>query len=857
MKSKILILSVLIILPVLSYPQNAWHWQNLHPTSVNYSSSYFLDNEKGWIAGEGTIIRTTDGSLNWHIYSLSHGIRLTSVFFASSDFGIATGYDCFYKTYDGGNNWFNPIVGTFHPGQSKCFLVSESIGWIAGNALYKSTNGFITWNAQQTGSDQHLNDIYFLDSQTGWVTDNINLYKTTDGGNNWITIINPLLSSYVYEMQFVNENTGWIAADNFLKTTDGGFNWIDLTQLLLGDFQTFYFIDELTGWASVQSRIYRSTDGGNNWTFMNDLNNHINSVYFENDLKGTVSGVDGMIAVTENAGANWTRLDSGFKNDLRESFFLNSMTGWVSGDNGCVQKTTDGGNSWITQTTDFSSYLNSIFFVNEFTGWTAGTNLFKTTNGGVNWLLQIADANFQEMKSVYFISESTGWMAGMNEIYKTTDEGMNWILVLDNPAYDFTSIMFYDGSLGWVSDYNGRILKSTDGGNSWSVKTPSPGNYFTDIFFPDSAVGYAAATYHFSFYRSTDAGETWLGITSMYVPLTSLYFINVNTGWVTGSRGELYQTTDMGNSWRLQYTGTDIELNSVLFVSENTGWITGTTGLILKTTTGGFTPYTGCGIFGNDHLIQDFISVYTNSIGNGYWILDAEFTQAEIIRSDQDSCFIYSGSEFGRFTLKYYQDNQLICEKKVYIDIVLPVNLTEFTSTINGRNVVLSWTTASEVNNSGFEIQRKKYSREWIVCGFAKSSGNSQNITVYTFEDKNLSEGRYLYRLKQIDFNGNSRFYELSGDVIIGLPEKFSLSQNYPNPFNPKTIIDYSVPVGSRVVITVYDILGREINKLVNEYKDAGYHSVKFDGSNLASGVYFYTLSSDNLKITKRMLLIK
>ena len=188
---------------------------------------------------------------------------------------------------------------------------------------------------------------------------------------------------------------------------------------------------------------------------------------------------------------------------------------------------------------------------------------------------------------------------------------------------------------------------------------------------------------------------------------------------------------------------------------------------------------------------------------------------------------------------------------------ILPVDLKSFVYQIDVNNVALSWETSAEQNNYGFEVHRKAVNEEWLKIGFVKSKGNSDFPFSYIFQDKNLKCGSYLYRLKQTDFNGNSRFYDLKSEVIIGLPEKFSLSQNYPNPFNPETKIEYSIPFGSKVNISVYDIFGREIKKLVNEYKDAGYYSVKFNGSNFASGVYFYQLEAGSFNATKRMMIIK
>jgi Secretion system C-terminal sorting domain len=196
---------------------------------------------------------------------------------------------------------------------------------------------------------------------------------------------------------------------------------------------------------------------------------------------------------------------------------------------------------------------------------------------------------------------------------------------------------------------------------------------------------------------------------------------------------------------------------------------------------------------------------------------------------------------------------------KVYItpDSPLPVELSSFTSTVHKKNVSLKWSTASEQNNSGFEIERSTENGEWKLITFVRGAENSNIPKNYYYEDLGLLSGKYKYRLKQIDFNGHFHYYNLSNDVIIGTPEKYSLSQNYPNPFNPSTKIDFEIPESGNVSIKFYDNKGAEIKTLVNEFKTAGYYSVELFGNDLASGVYFYKIESGNFVETRKMFLIK
>ena len=190
----------------------------------------------------------------------------------------------------------------------------------------------------------------------------------------------------------------------------------------------------------------------------------------------------------------------------------------------------------------------------------------------------------------------------------------------------------------------------------------------------------------------------------------------------------------------------------------------------------------------------------------------------------------------------------------------LPVELSSFNSTINNNNVKLNWTTSSEQNNSGFDIERRssEVNTGWIKIGHAEGYGNSNETKSYSFNDNSLNTGKYSYRLKQIDFNGNFEYFDLQNEIIIGVPTRFELSQNYPNPFNPSTKINFSVPVDSKVSLKIYDISGKLVSTLLNnEFKTANYYTVDFNGVNLSSGTYFYSLQSGDKIDTKKMVLIK
>jgi hypothetical protein len=189
----------------------------------------------------------------------------------------------------------------------------------------------------------------------------------------------------------------------------------------------------------------------------------------------------------------------------------------------------------------------------------------------------------------------------------------------------------------------------------------------------------------------------------------------------------------------------------------------------------------------------------------------------------------------------------------------VPVELTTFAATTIGSTVKLNWNTATEVNNYGFDVERCALSAErqaWNKIGFVEGNGNSNSPKDYSYEDKNLIAGKYSYRLKQIDNDGQFEYSKTIAVDFNGV-KKFELSQNYPNPFNPSTTIKFNLPEAGNVKLTLFNILGQELKTLVNEFKESGGHTVNFDASDLNSGMYIYKIESGSFTRTRKMTLVK
>lgn len=172
----------------------------------------------------------------------------------------------------------------------------------------------------------------------------------------------------------------------------------------------------------------------------------------------------------------------------------------------------------------------------------------------------------------------------------------------------------------------------------------------------------------------------------------------------------------------------------------------------------------------------------------------------------------------------------------------IPVELISFEALANGLDVELNWSTATEKNNYGFEIQRK-YGEDFITVGFVKGSGHSTSVKKYSFSDKQLNEGSYTYRLKQIDFSG-AYHYSKEVEVLIAGPKVYFIEQNFPNPFNPETMIRFNLATSSIVTLKVYNNLGEEIKTLFSGKMNAGKNEIAFDGTGLSSGIYLYKIEA-------------
>ena len=205
--------------------------------------------------------------------------------------------------------------------------------------------------------------------------------------------------------------------------------------------------------------------------------------------------------------------------------------------------------------------------------------------------------------------------------------------------------------------------------------------------------------------------------------------------------------------------------------------------------------------------------------------------------------------------------SEIVIPIAMKISSVVPVELSSFTAENIDNEVLLKWQTATETNNSGFEVERSQQStvkgqNDWMKISFIEGKGTTTEKANYIFRDKITAPGKYLYRLKQIDFDGTVS-YSTEVEIEVLSPKEFALFQNYPNPFNPSTTIKFALPEKTNVELLVYNSLGEKVADVFSGELGEGFHEIEFTASNLSSGIYFYRLESDKFVSVKKMIIIK
>jgi len=550
----------------------SWVWVDpeLKP---DLKSVFFIDDNTGWIGGNGGLLKSVDAGNSWSNFDLGFSLGIEDIFFIDSQNGWTVNNALFpaqkiMKTEDGGETWqFQPFPDGL-PNATRLysiFFIDSQTGWATGSggAIIHTSDGGTSWNIQDSGTTNPLEDIFFIDELTGWAAGNNRLLKTTDGGTTW-TEQNFGISGNFESIHFLNANEGWVTGSKLMQTSDGGETWVELARNapirpVSSISSGIYFLSPDVGFGFADRSVYKSSNGGANWEFIkNGTGLNFTSISFTNENEGWGvgrAGTRGAVFHTTDGGITW--MQQAISNKIRtfnSVQFINNTTGWIAEDSEFIFRTTDGGNTWIETNTGLPgrTRLESLFFIDSQTGWIVGKDLIatgpaqiiiaRTTDGGETWTRQ-DDMSDGRLKSVFFLDSNTGWAVGDRNQINT-----------------------------------GQILHTVDGGETWQVQLENVSN-LEDIFFADANNGWAVGVN--DLLNTNEGGKTWISQNFAAGNLRSVHFTDALNGWVVGGIGTMAYTDDGGSSWNLLPSITNNSLDEVIFLDAGTGWTTGN-GALLK-----------------------------------------------------------------------------------------------------------------------------------------------------------------------------------------------------------------------------------------------------------------------------------
>ncbi len=856
-----------------------------HPTDAN---TYWVG------APSGGIWKTTDNGSNWTCINSSMSTLGVSDIAIPSDYATSNTIYIMTGDRDGGS------LSSLGSGKS---ADNNTIG------VYKTTNGGTSWTA--TGSyaspstPNWKSGRLLLNSNntTLFVSHSFGINKTTNSGTSW-TRVYTSTNRFVTDMEFKpgDYNTIYASTNNssssdypyIYRSTDGGTTWstvftgslgagrIELAVSANDPTYVYAIYSYYNGTAYSLKGVYKSTDSGASFTqvFDGTVANH-NLLGYDvdgNDLTEGQGSYDLAIAVSPSD---------------KNTIFIGGVNTWYSQDGGATWKIRT---HWSTSGTSPNRY-QEVHADKHALVFQSTTVLFEGNDGGIyravltnsDW--NDAGSDFVDKTNGLVISQiyrigvsktiSTKVMTGLQDngskFYNsgtwsdvTGGDGMECIIDHTDPTYMYAT--YVQGTIyrssnsfssrttisanitggqptgAWVTPYimnplNSQILyagydkvwKTKNRGDSWTAISSalSSTNKLRSLAIApsDTSVIYAADLS--AMWKTTDAGAAWSSI-SLPTTAVSLTYIAVkandpSTIWITyggySSGLKVYESTNGGSSWT-NISGT-LPNVPVLCITQNTR-STGSTQLFIGT---------DVGVYAKD--------------GSADWIYYNDGLPSVVVTELE----FYYGATQAEDKLRAATYGRGLWETSV--EAALPVQLTKFTAMAKEKNqIILDWITATEINNYGFEIQRSTGKEDWINIGFVKGHGNSNSPKFYSFVDMPNGGLKFLYRIKQIDFNGKFEYSPIE-EATIGNPSSFTVHQNFPNPFNPTTNIRYELPYAGNVTIKLYDAIGKEVKVLSSKHETAGFHQLLFDGSQVASGVYYYSIQMGEFLQTRKMILVK
>ncbi len=912
-----LMLAIFVSISFEGFAQTGpWTWQHPAPQGNTLRWVKYWDANNWYAVGyAGTFMKTSNAGTSWTFTHAAHGLFATSGqhtniynahFFNQSTgltFGSAnstSGTNGIWRTTNGGTNWdttnITPYVsGTFYFAS----FVNSTLGYACATSapyVFRTIDGGMSWTGVTTAGGTAY-DIHAFDSLNIIVASTTgNVRRSTDGGASW-TAVSTGASATLYRIVFADANTGYVTGTSsaFRVTTDAGLTWTTPANSGLITATTFYDID-MKSTAVSTNKLDESFDDvtfpPTGWSSVNVLGTNVWNRSTSQFHSGTASAY---ISYQSTGGDDW--------------LITKKVNGIVAGDSLVFWWR----NAFSSQYPPDSLYVRvstTDSMPASFTNLIAGLNTADTTVAPYRWkrfsypLTAFAGQNIyvgfrhlnEEGNGGYLDDVSVGaqlppvmssniYLTGNSfALYKTTDVGATWTTV------DFLAPV---SSQPWTSTYYATDMipgnnedfitggafglfnkKSTT--NTLYTYLMKPGTH-NDIWAASStgtviAVGAptVAGSVNDQIVRSTNGGTTWEVIPYSATSRTAfncIQMIDNNTGWVCGTIGGVYKTTNGGLNWdsvAVDGSTSSVTFRKVDFINANTGWLFSTfSNTVADSATMWKTTNAGA------NWTRQYLAGVTGSSKGVYSADMVSATHGSLVNWDPDPYHTTDGGT------TWILDTLSAAPGSYLYDIKMLTPTLGFAVGSSGRVYKTTngtfWDTLSIPTRSytNYGIDMISPSAGYIVgssgTAFSTTDGgatwtqsNTNGATMYnvfmTPDTKAFAVGSTGYI-----FKNNNILTGISGNQGAELPLKYTLEQNYPNPFNPTTTIKFALPKAGLVTLKIYDVAGREVMRLINNQNmNAGYQTQLFNGSMLSSGVYFYSLLVDNnLIATKKMVLVK
>ena len=551
-----------------------------------------------------------------------------------------------------------------------------------------------------------------------------------------------------------------------------------------------------------------------------------------------VTSTSGNTYFTTNAGVNWTTSNVGTTNTLYDSKWINASTGYLCGSSGCFRFTTNGGANWQGTNPPSAGTMQRILVSGStiYVGGFDQVNIYSTTDNGTTWNTipfsaagQFSTFNIYAMDIVGSTILTAGTYGLMN---KSTNAGANWQTAsVHATVANMVDIYAASGSgrviaMGTNVGGNDCIVYSTNGGNSWTNSGMISNNNMSDLSMRNANTGYVVGRFGL-FWKTSNGGVNWDTTRSNNPALTPFFcngvdFIDDNTGWITGGvagvggNTKIWKTTDGGANWTEQtqnYSGpVGVRIE---FLDANTGYTCGVN-QVQKTTNGGT----------NWFYVTSGIN--TSSTYNGLSVVDANTVFASN-SSSQIFGTTDGGANWANLNFPLTNIGTLFCTDWLNANTGMVAGIYGTVGKTSNRGT--SWELSQTGGYTTMGIDIVHPDTAFAVCG------NAFGGEIY----------KYVKTLTgTITWNNE-------------VPSEYRLSQNYPNPFNPVTKIKFTLPTDGIVTLKLFNVTGQEVKTLINGLGfRSGTITYDFDGSELSSGVYFYSLIADGVRVdTKKMVLVK